>query len=564
VLIRKLLFTLSIVALLCTYVLPQAQYFSTSVHGKRAGKAYWYGTANGGFETLTGVPVDHHNLECAGCHGATDANGAAYTSPYTPGCVDCHANNDFSATGVTQPSCLKCHSRQANEINNSGYSDVHRTAGMTCMSCHKSQDMHGDGVAYQSMLEEGAIKTKCSNAGCHPTPSASHATYDPHGGKLDCSACHTQSVISCYNCHFESQVDAHLKRAKQMIKGFVLLVNKPNGKVGTASFQSLSYQGKTWAAFGPYTGHTITRSGRLCADCHNNAAIQEYNSTGQIYFAKWNSADSTLSNKQGAIPIPSDYKSTFKIDFITYNGLSSDAVVASKNWSKVNITPGQHDYQMLFATPLTAAQMSALTISRTVPVELTSFTSSLNNSIVTLQWQTATEKNNKGFEVQRKIGTNWELIGFVSGKGTSTEVNKYSYSDNLSKLTVAGNITYRLRQVDFDGTATFTKEVNVNYTSAPKTFELSQNHPNPFNPSTTIRYALPFDSNVKISIYKVTGELVKVLMSETKSAGNYEVTMNTSKENVEFSSGIYFYQIEANAVDGSSSFKQTKKMILLK
>jgi len=75
---------------------------------------------------------------------------------------------------------------------------------------------------------------------------------------------------------------------------------------------------------------------------------------------------------------------------------------------------------------------------------------------------------------------------------------------------------------------------------------------------------LPFDSNVKISIYKVTGELVKVLLSGTKTAGNYEVTMNTAHENVEFSSGIYFYSIEANAVDGSSSFKQTKKMILLK
>ncbi|MFA6980857.1 MAG: ammonia-forming cytochrome c nitrite reductase subunit c552 [Ignavibacteriaceae bacterium] len=200
----------------------------------------------------------------------------------------------------------------------------------------------------------------------------------------------------------------------------------------------------------------------------------------------------------------------------------------------------------------------------TVPVELTSFTGSINNGMVSLQWQTATEKNNKGFEVQRRIGTKWETISFVNGKGTSTEINKYSYTDNLSKLSVAGNVSYRLRQVDFDGTSVLTKEVNINFTSAPKSFSLSQNYPNPFNPSTTIRYALPFDSNVKISIYKVTGELVKVLLSGTKTAGNYEVTMNTAHENVEFSSGIYFYSIEANAVDGSSSFKQTKKMILLK
>ncbi|MFA4924336.1 MAG: hypothetical protein WC557_09110 [Ignavibacteriaceae bacterium] len=69
---------------------------------------------------------------------------------------------------------------------------------------------------------------------------------------------------------------------------------------------------------------------------------------------------------------------------------------------------------------------------------------------------------------------------------------------------------------------------------------------------------------MKISIYKVTGQLVKVLVSGTKSAGNYEVTMNTAHEKTEFSSGIYFYTIEANAVDGSNNFKQTKKMILLK
>ena len=95
-------------------------------------------------------------------------------------------------------------------------------------------------------------------------------------------------------------------------------------------------------------------------------------------------------------------------------------------------------------------------------------------------------------------------------------------------------------------------------------YQLGQNYPNPFNPSTTIYYSLAFNSNVKISIYKVTGELVKVLVNGTKSAGSYEVTLNTSHENVEFSSGIYFYSIEANAVDGSNTFRQTKKMILLK
>jgi len=227
-----------------------------------------------------------------------------------------------------------------------------------------------------------------------------------------------------------------------------------------------------------------------------------------------------------------------------------------------------HDWSHGAHNPKYAIQLLNNTIqyvlTGVVPVEMTSFTGSISNGIVNLQWQTATEKNNKGFEVQRKIGTTWDVIGFVNGKGTSSEIAKYSYADNLSKVTAAGTISYRLRQVDLDGTVNYTKEVSVSFTSAPKSFSMSQNYPNPFNPSTTIRYALPFDSNVKISIYKVTGELVKVLLSGTKSAGNYEVTMNTARENVEFSSGIYFYSIEASAVDGSNSFRQTKKMILLK
>jgi len=254
---------------------------------------------------------------------------------------------------------------------------------------------------------------------------------------------------------------------------------------------------------------------------------------------------------------------------------AADSAAIANNQYEERVFPGiwnyyfvAHDWSHGVHNAKYAVQLLNYTIqyvkTGVVPVELTSFTSSISNGVVTLQWQTATEKNNKGFEVQRRIGTKWETISFVNGKGTSSEINKYSYSDNLSKVTVAGNISYRLRQVDYDGTAVFTKEVNVSYTSAPKSFSMSQNYPNPFNPSTTIRYALPFDSNVKILIYKVTGELVKVLENGTKSAGNYEVTMNTAHENVEFSSGIYFYSIEANAVDGSSSFKQTKKMILLK
>ncbi len=204
------------------------------------------------------------------------------------------------------------------------------------------------------------------------------------------------------------------------------------------------------------------------------------------------------------------------------------------------------------------------TTSAVLPVEMTSFTGLLNNGIVSLKWQTATENNNKGFEVQRKTGAQWEKIGFVNGKGTSTKINRYSFSDNVSKLDKSGNIFYRLCQVDYNGTTTLSKEVSVSYSSVPKTYSLSQNYPNPFNPSTTIQYALPFDSHVIISIYNINGQLVRTLLNGTEKAGKHDIMFNTAGKNLELSSGIYFYSIEANAIDGSDNFRQTKKMILLK
>ena len=91
-------------------------------------------------------------------------------------------------------------------------------------------------------------------------------------------------------------------------------------------------------------------------------------------------------------------------------------------------------------------------------------------------------------------------------------------------------------------------------------FRLEQNYPNPFNPSTTIRYALPVQSQVKIKIYNSIGENIKELINLNQYAGSYEVTWDA--ENV--ASGIYFYSIQAVPTDGSEFFQSVRKMILLK
>ncbi len=190
-----------------------------------------------------------------------------------------------------------------------------------------------------------------------------------------------------------------------------------------------------------------------------------------------------------------------------------------------------------------------------LPVELTSFTALAKGEMVQLQWTTATETNNRGFEVQRRIssGTSgWQTIGFVNGNGTVTKSITYSYSDNISDVK-ASTITYRLRQIDFNGSSSFSNEVNVSRSVVYK-YELSQNYPNPFNPSTTIKYSVAKPGLVTLKVFDVLGREVTSLVNEVKAAGNYEINFNAQK----LSSGIYFYTLH------SSDFSQTKKFVLLK
>jgi hypothetical protein len=185
-----------------------------------------------------------------------------------------------------------------------------------------------------------------------------------------------------------------------------------------------------------------------------------------------------------------------------------------------------------------------------IPVELVSFSASVAANIVTLNWSTATELNNQGFEIERNSNiTDWRTIGFRDGKGTTTEPQTYSYLDeNLS----TGISQYRLKQIDFNGDFEYSDIVEIEI--APSVFSLSQNYPNPFNPSTAINYQLPANSFVTLKIYDVLGNQVAALVNEQKPAGVYEVEFNAS----EFGSGVYFYRLQAGI------FVETKKMVLLR
>ena len=187
-----------------------------------------------------------------------------------------------------------------------------------------------------------------------------------------------------------------------------------------------------------------------------------------------------------------------------------------------------------------------------VPVELTSFSASALENVVTLDWTTATELNNRGFNIERSSEKNeWRTIGFIEGKGTTSEPQHYMYSDNLNDVK-SNNVYYRLKQIDNDGTYKYSNIVEVGI--VPSSFTLSQNYPNPFNPSTKIKYSIPQSSKVVVKVFDMLGKEVATLVNEEKEAGTYEITWNAQN----LPSGVYSYGIKAG------SYTAIKKMVLLK
>ncbi|MBK6913193.1 MAG: T9SS type A sorting domain-containing protein [Ignavibacteriales bacterium] len=187
---------------------------------------------------------------------------------------------------------------------------------------------------------------------------------------------------------------------------------------------------------------------------------------------------------------------------------------------------------------------------------------------VILNWQTATEVNNYGFEIERNTplsplsrgeveGNVWEKIGFVNGNGNSNSPKSYSFIDDDVS---AGSYLYRLKQIDNDGQFEYSKTVEVSFIK-PDAFALEQNYPNPFNPTTIIRYTIPTTPlsfgeglGVRLKVFDVLGNEVAALVNETQQPGTYEVEFNADK----LSSGVYYYRLQ------TVNIIETKKMILIR
>lgn len=202
--------------------------------------------------------------------------------------------------------------------------------------------------------------------------------------------------------------------------------------------------------------------------------------------------------------------------------------------------------------------------SSPLPVELSSFSASVEGTSILLNWTTETETNNYGFDIERQVFSsqsgvhNFVKVGFVNGYGNSNSQKNYKFVDNDVN---PGHYSYRLKQIDIDGSYSFSEIINVDVRNIPLTFSLEQNYPNPFNPSTKIKYSIPAvethsDASLRttLKVYDILGNEVSILVDEFKQAGAYEVEFDASS----LASGFYIYKLTAG------NFTSSKKMLLIK
>ena len=239
--------------------------FHSSLHATARGMEYWYDKANGGLETITGIPYSEtgcskcHVSSCDACH-KTDVNGKSRYS---------------TEAAKKQDKCLSCHAREAHMImkidKELNTPDVHFAKGMSCMDCHTAREIHGDGVEYKSMKEQGAMDVKCEQ--CHGSlpKSASHKI---HGNRLDCKACHVRHVVSCNSCHIETMLKEK-KRVSLPVSGWKFLMNY-NGRVTSANMQSfVAPENKTFLIFAPQFSHSVKKEGTKCEECHATKTVEQ-------------------------------------------------------------------------------------------------------------------------------------------------------------------------------------------------------------------------------------------------------------------------------------------------
>jgi len=337
--------------------LSPADTFPTSLHaqGPSNGRENVYEDGPG---RLTKVPF--RDLPCQKCHPETYADGTPVdAASYRPSCQDCHV--DPGNDQVPQERCFQCHANGFNRYS------AHRKAGLECMDCHTSNDVHGNGRIQETIYAPDAIEADCFD--CHAdVADDSIESHQIHMDSVDCSACHLETAETCYSCHLESYIEGgYQDRVLTEHSDFVMLVNNKERKVHTATYQTIPWKGKTFVGILPIFNHTImdAEDSRTCGDCHDNDAAKEYKENGRIWVAKWNDQTKSLWLRKGVIPVPPDWPYRLKFDQITYAGSPDDPVPGypsedPENWTYLGNAPDLTQDFKDYVDPLTPRQMEEL------------------------------------------------------------------------------------------------------------------------------------------------------------------------------------------------------------
>ena len=295
----------------------KAMFYDVSLHATTGGMEKIY---NEGFKQITGI--DYFELDCYHCHAT---------------CDDCHAmdvnGNKVYETAVAADTmtCLKCHGREG-IIANLNIPDMHSTNNLTCTDCHTAEEIHGMGVEIDTMKDPETIAITCED--CHysgsdkATPPSGTISHTAHGEKLDCSACHVGTSVTCYNCHFDTYLEYEQKIALPT-KDWLFLLNY-NGKVASANIMPLSYGKQTYAIFAPQFPHNVINPGRSCGDCHGNENVLDLDTDSKITLSWW---DEGFKHKTGIIPVldPETYEYELQFLWLDYNPDTEEKI-----WSQLD------------------------------------------------------------------------------------------------------------------------------------------------------------------------------------------------------------------------------------
>ena len=332
--------------------------------------------------------------------------------------------------------------------------------------------------------------------------------------------------------------------------------------------------GKTWSsihegttpAYSMTTGSGKVLVGLYCSDSLRTNSILLYDK----YLDTWNQTGPQSTVNAIIQTSPSVFYAA------THDSGCYVSTDSGTTWSQMNkglttaktYSLAQFNDTMIVAGTLDGVFFGSPSGNIAFALELTSLSATRTITGIQLQWQTASETDNYGFEIQRSevgkqspegIGTNasrddWERVGFVEGAGTSNVPHSYQFTDNTINLHFSGIVSYRLQQIDRNGAVHLLREITVFVIGTPLKFSLSQNYPNPFNPSTEIGYELSEEGPVTLRIYDVAGRAVSTLVDETKKAGDYSVQFDASA----LASGTYFAALRCG-----NRF-EVRKMVLLK